>query len=172
MNTLTSLILPLLLCGFSLLFLFHRRDLSEAFLGGAKEGIASAFGLLPTLVILLTAVSMFTASGASACLAAWLSPLLTKIGIPAELTSLLLVRPLSGSGSTALLSELYQVHGPDSFVGQCASVLTASSDTLVYVIAVYMAGVKKTRHTLPAAVAVAILSALLSCFFTRLCLGT
>jgi spore maturation protein B len=162
--------MPAIMTFFGLACVFSKRDLPGAFLSGAKDGLRSGIGLLPTLVILLTAVSMFTASGAPAMLANVLSPVLSHIGIPAELVPLLITRPLSGSGSTALLSDLYETHGPDSFVGTCASVLTASSDTLVYVISVYLsaAGVKKSRHTVPAALLVMLLGIVLSCLLVRL----
>lgn len=157
--------LPLLLALFGIYALFSKKDLISPFLEGAKEGMTSGFSLLPTLTLLLTAVAMFNASGATALLTSWLSPLLSRLGIPAEMTPLILIRPLSGSGSTALLTELYETYGPDSFVSRCASVLTASSDTAIYVVTVYMAaaGVKKTRHALPAALLTMGVGVLLSC---------
>lgn len=169
---LSDTILPCLLAVFGLVAALHKKDLSGHFIEGAKSGITSAFSLLPTLTLLLTAVAMFRASGATEVLSELLAPLMNKIGVPSELTPLLLVRPLSGSGSTALLAELYETHGPDSFVSQCATVLSASSDTVVYVGAVYMAaaGVKKTRHTYPAALLVMLLGIVLSCLLVNVLL--
>jgi len=168
MMTLASLALPLLFALFGLLLAFSRNDLADAFRTGATEGLHTAFGLLPTLVMLMTAVSMFSASGAPAYIATWLAPVLAKLGIPSELTPLLLIRSLSGSGSTALLTQLYDTYGPDSAIAFYASVLTASSDTLLYVIAVYLSGIKKTRHTLLSAILVMLLGILLSGIFSRL----
>ncbi len=161
---------PLLLTGFGLLLTVSRRDLPGAFLAGAQDGLNAGVGLLPTLVILMTAVSMFQASGAPEKLTELLSPLLTRVGIPPEIIPLLIVRPLSGSGSLALLSSLFETAGPDSTAARCAAVLTASSDTLIYVMAVYLsaAGVKKSRHAVPAAFLVMLLSVLLSCILVRL----
>lgn len=169
---LSDLILPLLLALFGLCAAFHKKDLIVPFVEGAKSGIQNAFSLLPTLTLLLTAVAMFRASGATELLSQLLSPLLTRVGVPSELTPLLIVRPLSGSGATALLSELYETYGPDSFVGRCATVLSASSDTVVYVGSVYMAAanIKKTRHTYPAAILVMLLGIVLSCLLVRLLL--
>lgn len=169
MTAFSYTVIPLILTVMGLACAFSKKDLPGAFLKGAKEGLTSGVGLLPTLVILMTAVSMFSAGGAPELLSEWLSPVMTKIGIPPELTPLLIVRPLSGSGSTALLNELYEAHGPDSFVAKCASVLTASSDTLLYVTAVYLsaAGVKKSRHTVPAAILVMLLGIVLSCVLVR-----
>ena len=169
MTAVSHALIPAILAIFGLACLLSQKDLPDAFMTGAKEGMRSGIGLLPTLVLLLTAVSMFTASGAPALLAELLSPVLSRLGIPSELTPLLIVRPLSGSGSTALLSEIYETYGPDSFAAKCASVLTASSDTLVYVVAVYLsaAGVKRSRHTVPAALIVMVLGILLSCLLVR-----
>ncbi len=169
MTALSQALIPCILVAVGMACLFAKKDVTGAFLSGAKEGLSSGVGLLPTLVILMTAVSMFRASGAASYLSGLLSPLLSFLGIPSELTPLLLVRPLSGSGSTALLTELYESYGADSFAAKCASVLTASSDTMVYVIAVYLsaAGVKRSRHTIPAALLVMLLGIVLSCLLVR-----
>ena len=165
----SHIIIPLLLALMGLACAFSKKDLPGAFLTGAKDGLSSAVGLLPTLVLLMTAVSIFSASGAPELLSEFLAPLMTKLGIPPELTPLLVVRPLSGSGATALLSNIYETYGPDSFAAKCASVLSASSDTLLYVTAVYLsaAGVKKSRQTVPAALLVMMLGIVLSCFLVR-----
>ncbi len=172
MNFISSLIIPLILAIFGIACTFSKKELPSAFLDGAKSGLDSGFSLLPSLVILMTAVTMFSASGAADALARLLSPLFTRLGVPAEIVPLLIVRPISGSGGTALLNDILEKYGADSSVAKCASVLIASSDTLVYVVAVYMsaAGIKKTRHTIPAAVIVMLLGIFLSCLFTSLLL--
>ena len=166
MTFFSSLIIPALLTLFGLACVFSKRDVPSAFLEGAADGVRSGIGLLPSLVILMTAVSMFSASGAAEALSELLEPIMTKLGIPSELIPLIVVRPVSGSGSTAMLSEIFEKYGPDSYAAKCASVLMASSDTLVYVAGVYMsaAGVRKTRHTLPAAFLVMLLGIFLSCY--------
>ena len=170
MNTVPYLVIPLILTVFGLGCVFSKKDLPSAFLEGAKDGLRSAVGLLPTLVILMTAVSMFNASGAAMYLARLIAPIMEKLGVPPELTPFLVVRPVSGSGSLALLTDLLSETGADSFAAKCAAVLMASSDTVIYVAAVYMsaAGVKKTRHTLPAAFAVMLLGIFLSCCCVRI----
>lgn len=165
----SALILPIILSAFSLFCIFSKNDTQNSFISGAKEGLNSAFSLIPTLVLLLTAVSMFSASGAAELLAKFLSPILSKVGVPSELAPLLIVRPLSGSGATALLTDVFEKHGPDSFIGICASVISGSSDTVFYVTALYMsgAGATKSRYTLPCAIAVMILGIVLSCLLVR-----
>ncbi len=165
----SALIFPLILTAFALFCLFSKNDTQNGFISGAKDGLNSAFSLIPTLVLLLTAVSMFSASGASELIARPLSPILKKVGVPSELAPLLIVRPLSGSGATALLTDVFETHGPDSFIGICASVISGSSDTVFYVTALYMsgAGATKSRYTLPCAIAVMILGIVLSCILAR-----
>ena len=166
----SSLILPIILSLFALYAVFSKKDTQNSFISGANEGLKSAFSLIPTLVLLLTAVSMFSASGASEILGKLLSPVLARIGVPSELAPLLIVRPLSGSGATALLTDVFEKHGADSFVGLCASVISGSSDTVFYVTALYMsgAGATKSRYTLPCAIAVMLFGTVLSCLVVRL----
>lgn len=165
----SALILPIILSAFSLFCILSKNDTQNSFISGAKEGLNGAFSLIPTLVLLLTAVSMFSASGAAELLGKLLSPVLNKVGVPSELAPLLIVRPLSGSGATALLTDVFENHGPDSFIGICASVISGSSDTVFYVTALYMsgAGATKSRYTLPCAIAVMIIGILLSCVLVR-----
>ena len=172
MSFFSSLIIPSILAVFGIACTFSKKDLPSAFLDGAKSGLESGIGLLPSLVILMTAVTMFSTSGAAEALSQLLEPLLIRLGIPSEIIPLLIVRPISGSGGTALLSDILEKYGADSSAAKCASVLMASSDTLVYVVAVYMsaAGIKKTKHTLPAAFIVMLLGIFLSCLFVRLLL--
>lgn len=166
----SSLILPIILSLFAIYVIFSKKDAQNVFLLGAKEGLNGAFSLIPTLVLLLTSVSMFSASGASDLLSEVLSPILNKVGVPSDLAPLLIVRPLSGSGATALLTDVFEARGPDSFIGKCASVISGSSDTIFYVTALYMsgAGATKSRYTLPCAIAVMLFGTVLSCLIVRI----
>ncbi len=165
----SSLILPIILSAFALYAIFSKKDAQNGFISGANEGLKNAISLIPTLVLLLTSVSMFASSGAAEILGKLLAPILTKVGVPSELAPLLIVRPLSGSGATALLTDVFETHGPDSFIGRCASVISGSSDTVFYVTALYMsgAGATKSRYTLPCAIAVMIFGTVLSCLIVR-----
>ncbi len=169
MSSFSCYIIPTLLTLFGIACIFSKKDSQSAFLQGAKEGFNSGIGLIPSIVILMTAVCMFSASGAADALAEFIAPLTAKLGIPSDLISLLIIRPISGSGSTALLNDIFEKSGPDSLSAKCASVLMASSDTLIYVITVYMsaAGIRKTRHTVPCALIVMLLGIFLSCLTVR-----
>ncbi len=148
-------LIPLLLAGAALYALGRRVDVFSALTTGAGEGLSVILRILPPLVALLTAVYMLRASGALTLLTQALTPALTRIGIPPETVSLLLIRPVSGSGALAVGSEIMQTYGPDSTIGRTAAVMLGSTETTFYTIAVYYgaAGIHRTRHTIPAALA-------------------
>ncbi|MBQ7335115.1 MAG: spore maturation protein [Clostridia bacterium] len=169
-ETLSALAMPLVVVLVGMIFLFGKKDYFDAFTRGATDGLHTTVKLLPTLVALMVAVSMLNASGAVTMLSELLSPLASAIGIPSELLPLLVTRPFSGSASTAAYSALLDSVGADSFAGLCASVIFGSSDTVVYVIAVYFSSVniRKTRWAFPCAFAVMLFCIFFSCFFCRL----
>lgn len=169
-EALSSLAMPLTVAIVGLILLFGKRNYLEAFTHGAAEGLQTAVRLLPTLALLMVAVSMLNASGAVDLLAKHLSPLAARLGIPTELLPLLVTRPFSGSASMASYNELLARVGPDSLVGLCASVIFGCSDTVVYVIAVYFSsvGIRRTRWAFPCAFAVMLFCIFFSCFLCRL----
>jgi spore maturation protein B len=126
----------------------------EVFVEGAKDGFAVAVKIIPYLVAMLVAIGIFRASGAMDLLASALSPLTSLIGMPAETLPMVLMRPLSGSGSLGVMTELMKAHGPDSLIGVMASTMYGSSETTFYVLAVYFGavGIKNTRHAVPAGI--------------------
>lgn len=127
-----------------------RTDSYAAFLRGAERGMQSAFSLLPALCGMLLMLSLMTASGLMQVLARLAAPLTTFLGLPEELAPMLLMRPLSGSGSLSVLEKIFEVCGPDSRPGRIASVLMGSSETIVYTMCVYLgaAGVKRLPDVL------------------------
>ena len=148
-------LIPLLLAGAALYALCRRVDVFSALTTGAGEGLSVVMRILPPLVALLTAVYMLRASGALELLTELLTPVLTFLGIPPETVGLLLIRPVSGSGALAVGSDIMQTYGPDSTIGRTAAVMLGSTETTFYTVAVYYgaAGIRRTRHTIPAALA-------------------
>ncbi len=128
-------------------------DVYDALVSGAGEGLGVMARMAPALIALLTAVAMLRASGFLELLGTWLAPVLGAVGIPPETAALLLVRPVSGSAALGVGAELMETYGPDSLIGRTAAVMLGSTETTFYTMAVYFgaAGVKRTRHTLPAA---------------------
>jgi len=171
-KTLPIIILPFIvtLTGLSML---RRSELYDEFTAGIREGIKSAVSLLPGLIGLMTAVGIFNASGAPEMLGTLLAPIFGRFGIPPELASMLVMRPVSGAASSAVFDSLLASYGPDSYIGRCASVIVGSSDTIVYICAIYFAsvGVKKSGSAPLIAVIVMIFTVILSCGVVRLYFG-
>lgn len=146
----------------------------EQFVEGAKEGFNIAVRIIPYLVAMLVAISVFRAGGA---MDNWLIPLLRiitdPIGFPAEALPMALMRPLSGSGSLGIMAETMAVHGPDSFIGILVSTFFGSTETTFYVLAVYFGAVniKNTRHALPAGLLADIAGILGALFIVKLLFG-
>ncbi len=165
----SSSVLPLVMLLVSLVILSSKKPLFDSFLMGAGEGAVTAAKLLPALCALIVSVEMLFASGLPDALSALLSDAAGRIGIPAEILPLLITRPVSGAASSATFSELLRQYGADTFPALAASVIMGSSDTLIYIISVYFSsvGIKKTRHALPAAFLVMLISVLFSCFLVR-----
>ena len=149
----TDYIVPLLLMLAACVTLRKKENTYSLLLEGAGDGLKLLLSLIPTLILLLTAVTMLRASGAIALLSQWTAPLFRLFGIPPETAMLVLIRPISGSAALAVGADLMAQYGVDSLVGRTAAVMLGSTETTFYTISVYFgaAGIKKTRYTVPAA---------------------
>lgn len=145
----------------------------DVFVEGAKEGFNTVIRIIPSLVGLLVAVGVFKASGAMDLLVFALKPLAGILRIPSEVLPLALLRPVSGSASLALVSEIIGTYGPDSFIGRLASTMMGSTETIFYTLAVYFGsvGVKNIRYTLIAALIADMASVLTSVWICTLVFG-
>jgi len=146
----------------------------DAFIEGAKEGISTVLRIMPSLVGLLAAIGVFRASGALDLLVYALKPVASIIGVPSEALPLAFLRPISGSASLALVTDIIKANGPDSFAGRVASTMMGSTETIFYTLAVYFGsvGIKNIRYTLAAALisdAAGIIASVWACslFFGR-----
>ena len=146
-------IVPLVLLVSAALALRRKEDPYALLLSGAADGLKLLLTLIPTLILLLTAVSMFRASGAAEMLSGALAPVFRLFGIPPETAILVLIRPISGSAALAVGADLMAHHGVDSVIGRTVAVMLGSTETTFYTVSVYFgaAGIKKTRYTIPAA---------------------
>ncbi|MDO5152075.1 MAG: nucleoside recognition domain-containing protein [Eubacteriales bacterium] len=153
MAQMTDYIVPLLLFLTAALALRKKENAYDIMLQGASEGLKLLLSILPTLILLLTAVHMLRSSGAMELLSGILAPVFSCLGIPPETAMLVLVRPISGSAALAVGAELMAEYGVDSLVGRTAAVMLGSTETTFYTISVYFgaAGIRKTRYTIPAA---------------------
>ncbi|MFC3882771.1 spore maturation protein [Bacillus songklensis] len=149
-NQVSLLLIPLIIGGILLYATFKKVPTYEAFVEGGKEGIQIAFSLIPYLVGMLVAISVFRASGAMEYFISFIRPFLQAIGVPPEIAPLALIRPISGTAALGLTTDLIATYGPDSFIGRLASTMQGSTDTTFYVLTVYFGavGIKKMGDAL------------------------
>ncbi len=162
----SAYIIPVLFLIIFLFAIFKKVKPYDAFTLGAKSAIPFATSIFPYLVSIFVLTELFEASGLSSALLSVLSPLFNLFGIPKELTKLVLIKPFSGSGSLALLSEIYTQYGVDSYLARCASVIYGSSETVFYVAGVYFAGAKTKNLTKP--IIISLVASFFSCVFACL----
>ncbi|MEZ4701155.1 MAG: spore maturation protein [Rhodothermales bacterium] len=166
-------VLPAIIVGFPLYGLIKRVPVYEEFVEGAKEGFGVAVKIIPYLVAILFAIGMFRASGALDFLIQGLRPLMSLLGVPAEVLPMAIIRPLTGSGSAAIVADMIQQYGEDSLLVKMAATMFGSTETTFYVIAVYFGAVqvKKTRHAVPAGLIADISAMLIAVYVVRWLFG-
>ena len=160
LGTISLYSIPLLLLGIPLYGHIKKVKVYEVFVEGAREGFFTAIRIIPYLVAMLAAIGIFRASGAMDVVVKVLSPITNLMGMPAEILPMGLMRSLSGGGAQGLMVELFNTYGPDSFIGRMASIAMGSTETTMYVLALYFGVVKitKTRHALPVGLLVDLIS--------------
>ena len=163
-------IVPTLLIGICLVALRKKENPYELLLSGGAEGLKILFSLVPTLVLLMTAITMLRQSGAVEALSSFLAPVFRFFGIPPETAILVLIRPISGSAALAVGTELMATYGVDSQIGRTAAVMLGSTETTFYTISVYFgaAGIRNTRYTVAAALVADLIGFILASVTTRL----
>lgn len=166
-------VIPLIVVGFPLYGLYKRVPVYESFVEGAKEGFQVAVRIIPYLVAILFAIGMFRASGAMDFLVAALDPVLSLIGFPPEVLPMAIIRPLTGSGSAALVADMINQYGEDSILVKMAAVMFGSTETTFYVIAVYFGAIniKKTRHALAAGLTADVAAMIIAVWTVRMLFG-
>ncbi len=141
----------------------------DNFVKGSKESITLILSIFPYICAVLIAVELFSLSGLNSYLAKIMSPVLSFLGMPPELCEILIIRPLSGNGSLALLEGIYKTYGVDSYIARCASVIVGASETVFYVGTVYFSTtkVKKLRYAIPISLIACYVGAMASCILCR-----
>jgi spore maturation protein B len=149
--TLISLWIIPITIGFILIYATLKKvPTYEAFVEGGKEGIQIAFSIIPYLVGMLVAITVFRASGALDFFLTLAKPVLEMVGVPAEIVPLAIIRPISGTAALGMTTDLISTYGPDSFIGRLASTMQGSTDTTLYILTVYFGavGIKKMGDAL------------------------
>lgn len=163
-------VVPALLIAVLVAGLIKRVNVYDSFVLGARKSFDLSLTVFPYLAAIFIMVNALHASGLDAYVTKLLAPPFRLLGIPDEVVQLVLLRPFSGSGSLAILTDVYNNYGVDSYVGRCASVIMGSSETVFYVASVYFAGTK-VRHTgwaIPIALFCNLLGAVVACLLCRI----
>ena len=166
----TDLLIPGLLTTVCTFALWKKESAYDLLVEGAAEGLVLLKSIIPTLVILMTGISMLRASGAFDTLGHILAPVFSFFGIPTETAVLVLIRPISGSAALAVGAELMGQYGVDSEIGRTVAIMLGSTETTFYTVSVYFAaaGIKKTRYAIPAALIADFVGFLTASWTTRL----
>ena len=164
-----SWLMPLLAVSITLYALSARVKVYDSLVEGAREGFQIVVMIIPFLVAILVAIGVFRASGALDAVLSLVTPFTALIGFPAEALPMAVMRPLSAQGALGVMTETMQIYGPDSFVGYLVSVLSGSTETTFYVLAIYCGSIRlrATRHAVFACVAADIGGALAALFWCR-----
>ncbi|MDT8976053.1 MULTISPECIES: spore maturation protein [Paenibacillus] len=149
-SSISAWAIPAIIVFIPLFAYFRRVPVYETFVEGAKDGFQTSINIIPTLVGMMVAISVFRASGAMDWMVGLLRPILDWVGIPGEVMPLAFLRPITGAGSLAFTTDLIKMYGPDSMIGRIASTIQGSTDTTIYVLTVYFGavGIKKGRYAL------------------------
>ena len=163
---LVSLIIPAIFIALFVYSSIKKVKVYDAFCLGVK----TVYTVFPYIATVIMMTELFSASGLSDKLSQNLSPVFKLIGIPEEITPLVLIKPFSGSGSLSVLSELLAEYGADSYIGRCASVVFGSSETVFYVSAVYYseAKIKKTMKPIIISLTSSLIATVIACLLCRI----
>lgn len=170
MNSFGIFALPVLITVIIICGIIKKVGVFDCFLEGAKQSLAPSVSILPSLIGLIFAVSLLRASGALDLIVRLLAPVADFFGIPSEVMPLAVISPVSGSGSLAVFDGILAQYGADSFIGRVASVIVGSSETSLYAVTVYYGAIaiKRTRHTIAAALTADIVCFIMSAMTVRL----
>ena len=156
MEMVKMLVIPIIVMMIVLIALIKKIDIFSEFIKGVKFGVNTVYGIFPSLLGLIVAIGVFRESGVLDKILVLLKPIASIFDMPKEVLPLMLLRPISGSASLAMISDLMSTYGADSFIGRAASVIMASTDTIVYTLSIYLGcvGIKKIKYTLLTALVV------------------
>ena len=147
MNFVFALLIPLIFIASFIFATIKKVKVYDSFLEGAKKAFPLVVSIFPYLAVMIMLSTLLEVSGVNDLLVRLLTPVFRFFGVPTEIAPLVLIKPLSGSGSIAMLSEILEKYGVDSYIARCACVAHSAAETLFYVGAVYFCGLKRKRLT-------------------------
>lgn len=165
-----ALIIPVIFIAVFIFAAIKKVNIYETFTNGIKDAFGFTVSLLPCLAAVFMMCELFEVSGLSDLLTRLVSPVTSALGIPGELTKLILIKPFSGSGSLAYLSGIIEEYGADSYIARCACVCFGSSETVFYISAVYFSGMKVKKLAVPIVCVLAgtFVSTVIACLLCRI----
>ena len=166
----TVYILPAIFIFIFIYCLFKKVNTYDTFVQGAKGAIPLVITILPYITSIMIAVALLRVSGITYYLSLFLSPVFSFLGIPPQLCELVLLRPFTGSGSLALLGDIFSTYGVDSYIARCASVIVGCSETIFYVTTVYLSKtkVKKLLYAIPVALIATLVGTICACLLCKI----
>ena len=170
MKHILALIIPLIFLASFAFAAWKKVKIYDSFTEGVKGAIPLILSIFPYIVGVMMLCKLLEVSGLEAKLTKWIAPLFSFTGIPEEIAPLVLMKPLSGSGSIAVLTQILERYGVDSYVGKCACVAYGTADTIFYIGAVYFATVKRKKLTTALIIAITsyLLSVIFACFLCQI----
>ena len=167
---LSAFITPILLVSLLIYGMIKKVNCYSAFVNGATKSLSLCKDLFPFIITIFVTIELMNYSGLSEILSYILSPVFSLLGIPSEISKLLIIRPFSGSGSLSIYEEILSIYGADSYPARCASVILGSSETVFYVATIYFSKtkVKKLLYAIPVAFTATLIGAILSCWLCRI----
>ncbi len=165
----SNLIIPIIVFSTVLFGASKGVSIYEVFIEGVKKGIMTVFDIAPTLIALMMSVYILRSSGLLEIIAKAFMPLTEITGFPAELIPLCLMRLVSSSAATGLLTDIFATYGPDSFIGRLASVMMSCTETVFYTLSLYFLhiNIRKTRYTLAGALVANFFGIVAAFFITK-----
>lgn len=168
MNRLSIIIIPIVVLYIIYNGLRKKIDIYNSFLLGAKDGLVTVFNIFPAILAMVFAINIFLNSGVINSIS-----LLLKGLLPFDILPMAMLRPISGTASLAILNNIYSLHGPDSYVGNLASIIQGCTDTTVYVLALYFGSVKitNTKYALPVGLFADLVGIIMAFVLTKIFFG-
>ena len=163
-------ILPIFIITLALFAVYKKVKIYDCFLDGTKEALSLVKTVFPYIATIYIVIMLFKTSGLSTHLTNALATQLGYLGIPKEITEIMLLVPISGNGTIALLEEVIATHGADSYVAKCAAVVAGGSETIFYISSVYMSKctVKRLNRAIPISLFCTLIGVVTACALCRI----
>lgn len=163
-------ILPVILILLIVFCIIKRVKVYDCFLEGTKDSLSLIKSIFPYVAAIFVCIELFKASGLSTIVSGWLAKPLSYLGIPSEITEIILLVPLSGNGTIALLESIINDYGVDSYPARCAAVIAGATETIFYISAVYFSAckVRKLRYAIPVAIFCTLIGTVVACLLCRI----